>query len=126
MLEFTGFKVENRENPKFTSIKFDFTDSNIVEVTIEDLSEKLHEYEMYLEYDTRCEFSLEYKKNRFILEMIITLPSRKVPEEKKELEDLVAMHVMDFNEYYHKISNLNNLHEDDLVEHIYKRIPRKT
>ena len=49
--------------------------------------------------------------------MIITYPNRKIPENKKELENFVMRRVMDFTEYYH-ISNLDNLNQDNIAEHI--------
>ena len=50
--------------------------------------------------------------------MKIIFPGRKVPEDKKELEKFINRYVMDLNEYYYKINNLNHTYEDDLVEPI--------
>lgn len=116
MLEFKGFKVEQEKNSPLTSIKFNFIDEELSEETIEDVAETLKEYEIYLEYDCKGDFSIKYKK-KAIIEMIITFPSRKVPEEKKELETFVNRHVMDFDEYYYKINNFGNSFEDNLAEH---------
>jgi hypothetical protein len=116
MLEFKDFKIEDKKNSTSTSIKFNFIDDALREEFIEYISEKLNEYEIYLEYDCKYECRVTYKKTA-IIEMIITFPSRKVPEYKKELKNFVNRHVMDFDEYYFKISNFENLFEDDLVEH---------
>jgi hypothetical protein len=115
MLEFKSFKVEHDKNSPLTTIKFSFTDKELSEEAIECIAEKLNEYEIYLEYDCKGDFFIKYKK-KAIIEMIITFPSRKVPEDKKELEIFVNKHVMDFDEYYYKINNFNLLYEDDLVE----------
>jgi hypothetical protein len=116
MLEFKDFKIESNKNSISTSIKFNFIDDELSEESIECIAGKLNDYEIYLEYDCKTEFQVKYKKSA-IIEMIITFPSRKVPEDKKELERFVNRHVMDFNEYYYKIKNFKNLFEDDLVEH---------
>ena len=116
MLEFKDFKILNNEDPSLTSIKFRFIDDELSEESIEHMVEKLKEYEMYLEYDCKGEFNIEFKKE-VIIEMIITSPNRKVPDDKKELEEFVNRHVMDFDEYYYKINNFENLFEDNLVEH---------
>ena len=116
MLEFKDFKLLNNENPSLTSIKFRFIDNELSEESFEYADEKLKEYEKYLEYDCRVEFNIEYKKE-VIIEMIITSPNRKVPDDKKELEEFVNMHVMDFDEYYWKINNSDDLVKDDMVVH---------
>jgi hypothetical protein len=84
------------------------------EESMEYIYEKLNEYEMYLEYDCKCEFNIEHKKET-IIEMIITFPSRKVPENKKGLEEFINRHIMDFSEYYFKINNFNRLSNDNLI-----------
>ncbi|HML04511.1 MAG TPA: hypothetical protein VK426_01940 [Methanobacterium sp.] len=116
MLEFKNFKLENKNNPLLTTIKFNFIDNELNEESMEYIASKLNEYETYLEYDCNSEFLIKYKK-KAIIEMILTFPSRKVPEDKKELEIFVNKHVMDFDEYYYKINNFENLFEDNLVEH---------
>jgi hypothetical protein len=116
MLEFKDFKIESKKNSTSTFINFNFIDDELGEEFMEYIFEKLNEYEIYLEYDCKCEFQVIYKKTAFI-EMIITFPSRKVPEDKKELEKFVNRHVVDFGEYYYKINNFEDYFEDDLVEH---------
>jgi hypothetical protein len=116
MLEFKEFKEEGKKNSKSVSIKFSFQDEELDEESIEYIAEKLNEYEIYLEYDCKGEFQVKYKK-KAIIEMIITFPGRKVPEDKKELEKFLNRHVLDFSEYYSKISNFDSLFEDDLAQH---------
>ena len=77
---------------------------------------KLNEYEMYLEYDCKGEFNIECKKET-IIEMIITFPTRKVPENKKELEEFINRYIMDFSEYYYKINNFDDLVNGNLTAH---------
>lgn len=117
MLDFKEFKIESKKDSPYTSIKFSFTDEELSEESLEHMVQKLNEYEIYLEYDCKGEFLVKYKK-KAIIEMIITFPSRKVPDDKKELLKFVNKHVMDFDEYYYKISNFKNLPEDDLVEYV--------
>jgi hypothetical protein len=114
MLEFKEFKILDEGNKLVTPIKFSFTDSELNEECIEFIYEKLNEYEMYLEYDCKGEFNIETKKE-IIIEMIITFPSRKVPENKKELEEFINRYVMDFSEYYYKINTINSVINDDLI-----------
>jgi len=116
MLEFKNFKLDNKKNSSFTSIKFNFIDKELDEESIEYIDSKINEYETYLEYDCKSEFLIKYKKNA-IIEIILTFPSRKVPVDKKELEKFVNKHVMDFDEYYYKINHFEDLVEDSLVEH---------
>lgn len=118
MLEYKDFEIIDNDNSSLTSIKFIFMDSELTEYELEDIVKELKEYEMYLEYDSKGEFRAEYKKTVSI-EMIITLPSRKVPEEdKKELEKFINKHIMDFNEYYSRINLSKTLNEDDLAASI--------
>ncbi|MGF7118289.1 hypothetical protein [Methanobacterium oryzae] len=119
MLEYKYFKIMDNNNSSLTSIKFTFIDTELTEDTIEDIVKELKEYEIYLEYDSKGEFRAEYKKTVSI-EMIITLPSRKVPDEKdkKELEKFINKHVMDFNEYYSKIDLSKTLNDDNLAASI--------
>ena len=117
MLEFKEFKIVNSGSNAITPIKFSFTDNELNEESMEYIYEKLNEYEMYLEYDCKGEFNIETKKE-IIIEMIITFPSRKIPEDKKELEKFINRYVMDFSEYYYKINNLDGLVNDDLIEPI--------
>ncbi len=114
MLEFKNFKVENKENSS-TCIKFNFIDKDLSEECLEKIIPKLKEYEIYLEYDCKGDFNVKYKK-KAIIEMCITFPSRKVPEDKKDLERFINKHVMDFDEYYYKINNFDNLFEEDVSE----------
>lgn len=114
MLEFKNFKVLTKEDLPLTSIKFSFIDNELNEESIEYIEEKLKKYEIYLEYDCKGEFVVKYKKEA-IIEMIITLPSRKVPSDKKELEKFINRHVMDFDEYYYKIKDFENPVNDDLI-----------
>ncbi len=114
MLEFKEFKILDSGNNLITPIKFSFTDKKLNEESIEYIYEKLNEYEMYLEYDCKGEFNIENKKEN-VIEMIITFPSRKVPGDKKELEEFINRYVMDFSEYYYKINNLNMVINDDLI-----------
>ena len=119
MLEHTDYKIINNENPYLTSIKFTFIDAELTEEAIEDLVKELKEYEIYLEYDSRGEFKVEYKKVASI-EMIITSPSRKVPDEKnrKEIEEFINKHVVDFNEFYSRINHSKNLNNNNLAASI--------
>lgn len=117
MLEFEGFKVESIKNSNNKIVKFEFSDNELVEDELEDLALKLNEYEIYLEYDCKGEFILNFKKEA-IIDMLLTLPSRKVPEDKKELEEFINRHVVDFNEYYKKIRNIINSNEDNIIENI--------
>lgn len=118
MLEYKDFEIIDNDNSSLTSIKFIFMDSELTEDALEDIVKELKEYEMYLEYDSKGEFRAEYKKTVSI-EMIITLPSRKVPEkDKKELEKFINKHIMDFNEYYSRINLSKTLNEDDLAASI--------
>ena len=114
MLEFEEFKILDKDGKRIIPIKFCFTDNELNEESIEYIYEKLNEYQTYLEYDCKGEFNIENKKE-VIIEMIITFPSRKVPEDKKELEEFVNRHVMDFSEYYYKINNLDSFINDDLI-----------
>ncbi|MGZ7044521.1 MAG: hypothetical protein ACXVHM_08000 [Methanobacterium sp.] len=117
MLEFKDFKLEKNKGSSFTSIKFDFIDEDLSKESLQYMSEKINDYEIYLEYDSKGKFNVEYKKKATI-EMIITFPIRKVPEDKKELQNFITRHVMDFKEYYQKITGLEKTYEDDVVEHI--------
>lgn len=117
MLEFKGFKQDKNKGSAFTSIKFNFLDDELGEESVESLGGKLKEYQMYLEYDSKCEFKIKYKK-KMIMEMILSSPKRKVPEDKKELQNFITRHVMDFKEFYGKINLLNNLPEDDVIERV--------
>jgi hypothetical protein len=114
MLEFEEFKILDNGSKLITPIKFSFIDKELDEESMEYIYEKLNEYEIYLEYDCKCEFNIEHKKET-IIEMIITFPSRKVPENKKGLEEYINRHIMDFNEYYFKINNFNRLSNDNLI-----------
>lgn len=114
MLEFKNFQILDKNDSSLTSIKFGFIDDELDEKSIEYIDKKLKEYEMYLEYDCKGKFIIECKK-KVIIEMIITFPCRKVPENKKELEEFINRHVMDFNEYYYKINNFDSLINDDLI-----------
>ena len=114
MLEFEEFKILDNGSNLITPIKFSFIDKELDEESIEYIYEKLNEYEMYLEYDCKGEFNIEHKKET-IIEMVITFPSRKVPENKKGLEEFINRHIMDFSEYYFKINNFNSLSNDDLI-----------
>jgi len=114
MLEFEYFKILNGNDLSLTSIKFNFIDDELREESIEDLYEKLNEYETYLEYDCKGQFSIEYKK-KAIIEMTITFPNRKVPEDKKELEEFTNRYVMDFSEYYYKINNFDDPVNNDMI-----------
>jgi hypothetical protein len=105
MLEFKDFKMDSKKNSSDISIKFSFIDNELGKENTEYIFQKLNEYEVYLEYDCKGDFQIT--KNA-IIEMIITFPGRKVPNDKKELEKFVNKYVMDFNEYYHKISSLEN------------------
>lgn len=105
MLEFKKFKVEDKDNLK--RVMLNFTDDELSQETLEEMSPKFNEYEIYLEYDYKGEFILKYKK-KALIEIILTLPARKVPENKKELEEFINRHVMDFSEYYKKINALKN------------------
>lgn len=116
MLKFKDFKILNNENPSLTTIKFRFIDNELSEESFEYMNEMLKEYEVYLEYDCKGEFNIEYKKET-IIEMIITSPNRKVPDDKKELEEFINRHVMDFDEYYYKINNFNDLVKDNMAVH---------
>ncbi len=119
MLEYKDFKIIDNDNSSLTSIKFTFIDTELTEDTIKDIVKELKEYEIYLEYDCKGEFRAEYKKTAFI-EMIITSPSRKVPDEKdkKELEKFINKHVMDFSEYYSRINHSKSLNNDNLAASI--------
>ncbi len=114
MLEFEEFKILDSGSNLITPIKFSFIDNELDEEYFEYIYEKLNEYEMYLEYDCKGEFNIEHKKET-IIEMIIIFPSRKVPENKKELEEFINRYIMDFSEYYYKINNFNSLINDDLI-----------
>ncbi len=114
MLEFKESRILDKNTLPFTSIKFSFIDEELSEESIEDMYEKINEYEMYLEYDCKGEFNIIYKKEA-IIEMIITFPSRKVPENKRDLEEFVNRYVMDFSEYYYKINNFDELISSDLI-----------
>ncbi|MGB9978210.1 hypothetical protein [Methanobacterium sp.] len=114
MLEFKEFKILDNGSKSITPIKFSFIDNELNEEYIEFMCEKLNEYEMYLEYDCKGEFNIENKKET-IIEMIITFPSRKVPENKKELEEFINRYIMDFSEYYYKVNNFDNLINDNLI-----------
>ena len=114
MLEFGEFKILDNGSNLITPIKFSFIDKELDEESIEYIYEKLNEYQMYLEYDCKGEFNIEHKKET-IIEMIITFPSRKVPENKKGLEEFINRHIMDFSEYYFKINNFDSLSNDNLI-----------
>lgn len=114
MLEFKNFKILDKSDKSLTSIKFSFIDDDLTEESLEYIYEKLNEYETYLEYDCKGEFIIEYKKEA-IIEMIITFPSRKVPENKKELEEFINRYVMDFSEYYSKIINFDTAVNNNLI-----------
>lgn len=115
MLEFKDFKLLDKKESKTTSIKFNFKDSQLNEESLEYIYEKLKEYKMYLEYDCKGEFNIKYKKEA-IIEMIITSPSRKVPDSKKELEKFINKHVMDFDEYYKTIRIIESSIDKNLTE----------
>lgn len=117
MLEFKGFKLLDKKDSTTTSIKFSFKDGELSEESIEYIYEKLKEYEKYLEYDCKGKFNIKYKKE-VTIEMIITSPSRKVPDDKKELENFINKHVMDFNEYYYKIRNFESSINSNLTARI--------
>lgn len=117
MLEFKGFKLLDKKDSTTTSIKFNFKDRELSEESLEFIYEKLKEYETYLEYDCKGKFNIKYKKEATI-EMIITSPSRKVPDDKKELENFINKHVMDFDEYYYKIRNFESSIDSNLTESI--------
>ena len=114
MLEFKDFKIVDNEDLSLTSIKFRFIDDRLSEESLEYMEEMLKGYEIYLEYDCKGEFNIEFKKE-VIIEMIITSPNRKVPDNKKELEEFVNMHVMDFDEYYYKVNDFNGLVNKNIV-----------
>ena len=114
MLEFKNFKILEGNDLSLTSVKFSFIDNELNEGSLEYIYEKLNEYEIYLEYDCKGEFNIEFKKE-IIVEMVITFPNRKVPENKKELDEFANRYVMDFSEYYYKINNLENLVNNDLA-----------
>lgn len=116
MLEFKDFKILTKEDSPLTSIKFSFIDDELSEESTEYMEEKLKEYKMYLEYDCKGKFSVKFKK-KAIIKMTITLPSRKVPFDKKELEKFINKHVMDFDEYYYKIKNFDGSFEDNVIAH---------
>ncbi|MBI5681324.1 MAG: hypothetical protein HZC47_10550 [Methanobacterium sp.] len=117
MLEFKGFKLLDKKDSNITPIKFSFKDKELDEESIEYIYEKLKEYETYLEYDCKGEFHIKYKKEA-IIEMIITSPSRKVPDDKKELEKFINKHVMDFDEYYYKIRSFESSIDTNLAASI--------
>ncbi|WP_414469099.1 hypothetical protein [Methanobacterium sp. ACI-7] len=108
MLDFKEFKIETNKNSSSIPVRFIFIDNEIDEESIEYIEEKIKEYEIYLEYDSKGEFNFEYNK-KFSIEMIITFPTRKVPEDKKGLQNFVNRYVMDFSEYYHRINKLDNI-----------------
>lgn len=114
MLEFKDFKILDENDLLSTSIKFRFTDDELSEDSFEYIHEKLKEYELYLEYDCKGVFNIEYEKE-VIIEMIITFPSRKIPESKKGLEEFVNKHVVDFSEYYYRVNNFGSLVDDELI-----------
>ena len=113
MLEFKDFKIINKD-PYFSSIKFRFRDDELREDIIDYMDEEINKYQIYLGYDSKGEFNIEFDKKAKI-EIIVTFPSRKVPSGKKELELFINKFVMDFNEYYSKINFLKDF-ENDLVE----------
>ena len=117
MLDFIDFKIEKTKESPFTTIMLNFTDDELSEEAIEYIYQKINEYEIYLEYDCKSEFNIEYKKN-VIIQLILTYPNRKIPLDEKELKNFVMRHVMDFTEYYYKISYLDKLYQDDVAEHI--------
>ncbi len=117
MLEFKGFKQDKNKGSAYTSIIFNFFDEELGDESIERLTAKLNDYQMYLEYDSKCEFKIKFKK-KMIMEMILTSPIRKVPEDKKELQNFITRHIMDFKEFYGKINLMDNVPEDDVVERI--------
>ena len=117
MLDFKDFKIEKTKESPFTTIILNFTDDELSEEAIRYVSQKIEEYKIYLEYDCKGEFNIEYKKNALI-QLILTYPDRKIPLDKKDLKNYVMRHVMDFTEYYYKISYLDNSYQDDVAEHI--------
>ena len=117
MLDFKDYKIEKDKESPFTTIILNFNDNELSEESIEYINQRVHEYEIYLEYDCRGEFNIGYNKN-VIIQLILTYPDRKVPLDKKELKNFVMRHVMDFTEYYYKISNLDNLYQDNVAENI--------
>ena len=114
MLEFKESKILDKNELPFTSIKFSFKDNELGEELIEYMHGKLKAYEMYLEYDCKGAFNIECRKE-IIIEMIITFPTRKIPENKKELEEFINRYIMDFSEYYYKINNSDDLVNDELI-----------
>ncbi len=118
MLEFEGFKVLNNEDPNIYLIRFKFKDDELEEEMLEYIDEEIKKYHIYLGYDCKGEFNVKFKK-RARIEMIVTLPSRKVPHEKKELELFINKYVMDFSEYYSRIAYYNDFEDDGLVESTY-------
>ncbi|MGB9937288.1 MAG: hypothetical protein ACPK7O_06165 [Methanobacterium sp.] len=116
MLEFKDYKIETKKDLLSVPIKFIFVDDELTEESIENVKDKIKEYEIYLEYDCKGEFKFEYKK-KFTIEMIIMFPGRKVPEDKKELQNFVNRYVMDFTEYYHKIDLFDNVADGNLPLH---------
>ena len=117
MLDFKDYKIEKDKESPFTTIILNFNDNELSEESIEYIIQKVNEYEIYLEYDCKGEFIVEFKKIA-IIQIILTYPNRKVPLDKKELKNFVMRHVMDFTEYYYKISYLDNLYQDNVVENI--------
>ena len=116
MLDFKDYKIERPESP-FTTIIFNFIDDELSEESLEYINQEVNKYEIYLEYDCKSEFNIEFKK-KILIQMILTYPNRKVPLDKKELENFVMRRVMDFTEYYFKINYLDNSYQDDVAEHI--------
>ena len=115
MLEFKDYKILNNKDSPFSSIKLKFIDEELTEEMIEYIYEEIKKYEIYLGYDCKGEFYIEYKK-RAKIEMVITFPSRKVPDGKKELETFINKYVMDFSEYYSRINYHKDFEDDNLVE----------
>jgi hypothetical protein len=115
MLEFKDFKLLNNKDSPVSSIKFKFIDDELTQEMIEYMIEEIKKYEIYLGYDCKGEFNIEFKKIAEI-ELIITFPSRKVPDEKKELHTFVNRYVMDFSEYYSRITHYRDFENDNIAE----------
>lgn len=114
MLEFKDFKILTNDSP-ISSIRFKFRDDELKEESIGHVNEEIKKYHIYLGYDSQGEFSIKYKK-RAEIEIIVTFPQRKVPQEKKKLENFINKFVMDFSEYYSKINYLEDFEKNDLIE----------
>jgi len=118
MLEFENFKILKGKDPNFALIRFKFKDDELSEEMVEYIDEEIKNYDIYLGYDCKGDFEVKYKKVARI-EMTVKFPSRKVPQEKKELESFINKHVMDFREYYSRIDYYKDFEDDNLVESSY-------